>query len=340
MQKLIDELGIEEGDFKAPPKRAKRYTKVKDVAFPFEDYNFMADLLILPTTKKGNRYLLVVVDLATNEFDFQELKTKTPNVILDAYKKMIKRPYINKAKASIRVDDGSEFKGVFERYLYDESILKRTALPNRKSQMGNVERLNGELGRIINGYMNTQELKTNKKFVEWDNPTFLNKVRKKMNEFRKVEPRKLIEMVHKPLGKSKFKVGDVVQYRLDTPEDALGRKQPTSNFRKGDRRFSREGRKIKEVLKFPTMYRYILHTKPNVSYTADQLRKVEGKEKFDVKKILDKKKIKGRVHYLVWWKNYKKSEATWETASALKKDVPELISAFDDFKKKSLKAMK
>lgn len=329
MQKLIDELGIEEGDFKAPPKRAKRYTKVKDVAFPFEDYNFMADLLILPKTKKGNRYLLVVVDLATNEFDFQEMKTKTPKAVLDAYMKMIKRPYINKAEASIRVDDGSEFKGVFERFLYDESILKRTAMPNRKTQMANVERLNGELGRIINGFMNTKELKTNKKFVEWDNVAFLNKVREKLNDFRKVQPRALNTMKHKPLGKSKYKVGDVVQYRLDTPEDALGNKQPTSNFRKGDRRFSIVGRKIKQVLKFPKMYRYILSSIPNVSYTEQQLRPMKDVEKFVVKKLLDKKKIKGRVHYLVWWKNYKKSEATWESATTLKKEVPELIKAFN-----------
>jgi len=31
-----------------------------------EDYNFMADLIEMPETLKGNKYILVIADLATN----------------------------------------------------------------------------------------------------------------------------------------------------------------------------------------------------------------------------------------------------------------------------------
>lgn len=36
-----------------------------------------------------------------------------------------------------------------------------------------------------------------------------------------------------------------------------------------------------------------------------------------------------KVHYLVWWKGYKKADATYEPIEMLKKDVPELIREYE-----------
>ena len=126
MQKLKETLGIDETLTK-PIKKPKQFTKVKDVVPKKEDYNFMADLLMLPTTSKKYRYLLVVVDIATDEFDIEPLTSKEPTVVLDAFKKMFKRSHIKKPYASLRTDAGSEFKGRFAKYLYDESILHRVS---------------------------------------------------------------------------------------------------------------------------------------------------------------------------------------------------------------------
>jgi len=55
---------------------------------------------------------------------------------------MFKRKHLNKPYASIRTDDGTEFKGVFKKYLDEERILHRAGLPTRHSQVENAESLN------------------------------------------------------------------------------------------------------------------------------------------------------------------------------------------------------
>ena len=123
----------------------------------------MCDLLFLPETKQGYKYLLVCVDLATNLFDIEPLKTKTPEETLKAFNKMFNREYIHKPKASIRTDAGNEFKGVFDKYLYNNNILHKKAIPARHKQLSNVETLNKQLGLIFNSYMNQKERETGKR---------------------------------------------------------------------------------------------------------------------------------------------------------------------------------
>ena len=104
-----------------------------------EDYNFMADILYLPKDKNGYAFLLVVVDLATDDFDIEPIKATLPKgskvvkrdsltaqSALDAMLRMFKRKFIKKKPyASIRTDGGSEFASVFDKYCYDNSILHR-----------------------------------------------------------------------------------------------------------------------------------------------------------------------------------------------------------------------
>lgn len=40
-------------------------------------------------------------------------------------KKIFTRDFLNKHYASLQTDDGKEFKGIFHKYLYDESILHK-----------------------------------------------------------------------------------------------------------------------------------------------------------------------------------------------------------------------
>ena len=66
--------------------------------------------------------------------------------------------------------------------------------------------------------------------------------------------------------------------------------------------------------------RYLLDGKSNVSYTESELKPVDQNAKYNVKKIIGRKVIKGSVNYLVWWNKYKKSEATYEPRTELIKD--------------------
>ena len=91
----------------------------------------MADVLFLPSTKYRYKYLFVIVDLWSNAFDIEPIRTKTPEDVLKALKIVLSRQFIPNIEASIRTDSGTEFKGIFHRWLHDNNILQRVAEPKR-----------------------------------------------------------------------------------------------------------------------------------------------------------------------------------------------------------------
>ena len=180
---IFDELNVDDKLFKKP--KIKKFDTVKSNIPLIADYNYMADLLILPRTKEGFNGLLVMVDLATDELDFEPYKTKEPAEILKCMKKIFSRPYLKKPYASIKTDSGTEFKGVFHKYLYDNSILHKLSLPDRHRQMANVESANKQIGKVIMTYLNAQDLINNMSNTDWTH--ILPRLRVKLNEFRKKE---------------------------------------------------------------------------------------------------------------------------------------------------------
>jgi len=324
MDKILKTLGISE-EFTKAVKKQKVFNKIKSNIPMREDYNFMADLLFLPTTKEGYKFLLVVVDIANNEFDIEPLKNKEANSVLTALKTIFKRPYLKMPYASIATDSGTEFMSSFHKYLYDNSIIHKRSVPYRHTQTANVESLNKQLGRAFIGYMNMKEEKSGKPYKEWTD--ILPMVRTKLNEFRKIPiPANPVYKMPDLSSNPKFKIGDIVFYQLNYPQDALGNKQPTANFRVGDYRWSVA---VKKIVKVITMldapyFRYILEGMPYVSFSDMQLKKSKNKEKIQteyiVKDIIGKKKDKKITYYLIWWKGYKKKDATYEREENLIKD--------------------
>lgn len=59
-------------------------------------------------------------------------------------------------------------------------------------------------------------------------------------------------------------------------------------------------------------------------------------EEYEVEKVLDKKVVGGKVHYLLKWKNYPESDSTWEAQEGLQ--CPELIEEFENTLKEKKKA--
>ena len=333
MDKLLEKLHIDE-KYTKPIRKQVKFSKVKDNIPHVPFYNYMSDLLLLPETKAGYKYLLVVVDLASDEFDIEPMKNKDAKTVLKSFKDMFKRKYIKLPKASIRTDAGPEFKSEFETFCYDNSILHKTAEPNRHTQMSNVENLNKQLGRLFNGYMNYKEKSTGKIYKEWDDITDI--VRTDLNEFRKKKIGDrftdiyLVPEVVIP----KYKVGDLVYYKLDYPESALGHKQPTATFREGDYRYRTVPTKITKILYYSgkVPIRYLLTGKSNVSYPESELLPAEEDvEKFIVKKIIDKKIVNKKVFYKIWWKGYLIKNATWENKNDLLEDgLKEYIDEYEN----------
>lgn len=341
---IFDKLNIDETITK-PVRKAKVFNKVKDNVPLKEDYNFMADLLFLPETTDKERYCLTVVDLATDEFDIEPIKDKEPKTILAAMSKIFKRKYLNEPYASIRTDGGNEFKGVFQKWMYNESILHRVGLPGRHTQVANVESLNRQLGRLFNGYMNAKEKKSGKAHRNWTEAIPI--VREELNKHRAKSTKDLSSINSKrpELDLSKepqFNIGDIVYRQLDRPENALGEKL-AGTFREGDHRFDRQPRKVEKILYYngKNTYRYLITDINNASFSESQLMKADEEEElFEVKQILGKKVINGKVHYLVWYYGEKKAEASYQPETELKKFVQQLLDDFNNKKKKPIKSKK
>jgi hypothetical protein len=325
MNKLLDKLGVDE-TFTKPPKKAKVFNKVKDNVTPIEDYNYMADLLELPKTKQGFKWCLTVLDLANDSFDIEPLKNKESKTTLEGLKNIFKREILTKPKMSLTTDNGTEFMSVFHKYLIENDINHKTSHPYRHKQIANAESLNKQLGRLFNGYMNAKEKLTGKRYNEWTDITEI--VREELNKIRtkplpdnifKIKP-PVFDLTATP----KFKEGDVVYYALDFPQDALGNKQDTAQFRMGDHRFSTTPKKIIKVVMLPKSptFRYMLEGIKDASYAENELMlaKDQTATKFEVKKVIGKKRIKNKIYYLIWWKGYKKALATWESKAELLED--------------------
>ena len=306
MQELMNRMTIDE-TYTKPIKY--RYPKVKDNIFPKSGYNYQADILELPQTLKKYNRLLCVVDMYSNYCDFQPMKTKTSTEVLKAFKAIFKRGIVTMPKASIRTDNGAEFKSVVDKYMYDNSILHLWSLVDRHKQMGNVENLNKQLGRVIMTYLQNKTMELNSDYYEWTD--IIDELRHNLNDAKKhpkdvnlnkyVPPE--INMDQEP----KYKINDLVYRRLEVVVDKFGNKLHNGKFRQGDNRYeTNKPTKILQVLAYssPNPWRYILNGLPNVSYAEAELLPAhnEKEEKFIVRKIIGKKTEKKIIYYLVWWK--------------------------------------
>ena len=337
---MFEKLGINKKviDHTKTFKKPKN-ENVKTIIPPKEDYNFQMDFLELPKTKQGYNRLLVMVDLATDEVDFEPTKSKTAESALKAMKAIFQRPYLNKPYASIKTDSGTEWLGVVRDYLYNESILHSTSEPGRHKQTGNVESANRQISTVLNMYMNSKTIEKDAgEYNEWTD--ILPQLRKEINIFRKKPLQKnKLDYISTTYNEPVFKAVDYVYRKLDRPQDARGFLQPTEKKRAGDITLDFIPRRIVKVLDYPRNVRYMLYGLPHVSYTKEELvlttdRVVEDDYQ-EIRKIIDTKLIKKKRFYLVWWNGERKSQATWEPETQLLDD--DLADYIEFYKQESKK---
>jgi len=352
-QELYDDIGITDNKLtKAINKPTKKYNKVKDNIPLVEDYNFQTDLLFLPTTKKGYRYIMAVVDIASDEFDIEPLKDKLTSTTKKAFDTMMKRKHINFPYASVRSDAGKEFQGTFHENLVNKDVLHKVSLPGRHQSTANVERLNRTLGKIFNGYMNSKEVKTGKPYKEWTD--IIDTVREKLNKIRKQKlpkdkPYNYVEF--KPKAKAKFKTGDMIHRKLDIPKNALNEQQ-SGTFREGDYRYNLIPEMIENVVYFSgdVNYRYIIKGVKGASFAEWELIKAEDEvteEVSEIKSIISREYNRKNKKYFYQLQMYgeSKAKAGWYERSDLVRDiglsaVEELDNIYEDLKKDKTKKKK
>lgn len=178
---VIKDLSINEFYTKSDSKQ--KYNKFITVVVPEANWNYMSDLIEMPTTSKGYKWLLTVVDLATNEMDIEEMKNKEAKTTMEAFKKIVKRGILKLPEISLKTDGGSEFKGAFNKYLEDQGIMHKTAMPYRKQQMGPIEGLNTTIARLLMNYINDKSVELEEDYFNWTD--ILPIVREEVNKYRK-----------------------------------------------------------------------------------------------------------------------------------------------------------
>ena len=330
-----------------------------------KDFIHQIDLLFLPYNEDNKeRYALVVIDMSTRLIDAEPMKNKDSKSVVEAIKKIYKRNILN-MPSQIDSDSGSEFKGDFEVYLKQNNIKHKIALPNRHSQVGLAENANKRIAKPLFKRMLEEEILTNHSSVIWKTELLdvvddINKLTIKRNKIKSDKERKKV----KPDILDEFKCnGDAcdlipentnVRYLLDAPIDYITKKRIGSKFRETDLRWNPEESKVTRILLKPNQPPlYIIDNNPNVAYRKDQLQIIkpheimpdkktirplttkQNKNVYIINKLIQKRKNKGKIEYLVDWKGFDESDQTWEPRTQLIEDgMIDMIKAFETEKQK------
>ena len=302
-----------------------------------------ADLLFMP--HDGDyKYILVVVDLGSRMTDAVPLKAKSNNDVIDGFKLLFNRGIL-KVPKRLEVDAGAEFKGKTAKYLKGLNIWIRVAKVGRHRQQALVERRNQTIAKALFFRMAQQELLTGEESREWveDLPRLLKLLNK-----RKIKPSSVsTDPVCEGDSCKVLDTGTKVRVALDYPINAVTEKRLHGKFRTTDLRFSPVVRTIKEVLikpNSPPLYLLdgnVCKRKVDITaYTKNQLQVIPKNEKlpnpavirgkpktFKVQKILDRKKINGKIFFKVSWLGY--SKPTFEPRTSLIEDIPDLIKTYE-----------
>lgn len=196
------------------------------------------DLLII-TEDQGYKYILTVVDIASRYKSARPLKNKQANTVLEAAKDIYKKM---KLPEIIQSDGGSEFKGVFSRWLQDNNIQHQ--IFGVGSHLPFVESFNNQLTILIFREQQAKELKTgvlNKEFVK-SLPKNIKILNERVNSYIKMRPIDAYKLDLVKQKEMKFDeedtkmmhpVGTKVRYLLKNDEIV-----DTLNYRRTDKRRS------------------------------------------------------------------------------------------------------
>jgi len=220
------------------------------------NYTNQADILHLPTSKFGYKYLLVVVDDHTRKFDAYPLKNESSDAVLNAFLKIYETSKFVHMPKILEFDSGSAFHGAVEEYFKNLGVHIRYAETNRHRQQGLVEAKNQLIGNIIFQLLDIKELKDKKKGKskvarDWyKSKNDFNKLIDSLNEHQTFKPLKTQTQdtpIATPLNHNLLNVGDRVRVLLDYPINISHEKRLYGKFRSADIRWSTDIKKIKWV---------------------------------------------------------------------------------------------
>jgi hypothetical protein len=296
------------------------------------------DLIMMPHDE-GYKYILVCVDLASRNVGAEPLKDKTAAQCLKALLQIYKTSKFLKMPEILEMDPGSEFKGEFEKYFLSKNVTMKYKKTGRHRSQAVVETFNGMIGRALNKRMLADEISTNEISVNWvddlqDLVKLLNHIiaskKRKPNSIRDKLSHHGMAPVAEGDARDMLSVGTKVRIILDEPRNIQGTKLH-GTFRNGDIRWEVQPRTIVFLSLRPNQPpMYMVSGINNAAYTKNQLQvvsenerppPVEAVKKFVIDKIVGKRILKGKPQYLIHWKNFDKSNDSWEPASEIPKSI-------------------
>lgn len=238
-----------------------------------------ADLVYIQPDKRGYKYILDVVDVASRAIDAVPLRGRESEDVIEGFETIWKNKRIKKDKVhSIVTDSGSEFKNKnFKDYLDGLGIKHRTTMTARKNQTAIVEYYNGVIAKHLGVKMTSTELETKTTYDNWSED--LKKIVEVLNkqEYKK-QPPKIKDLFGEPKLDPKeplLNEGDVVHVRLQQPINHMvddKKEKLAGKFRSGDLRWEKDTTTIDRVLLYPNQnVRYMVKKYNNVSFIRKEL---------------------------------------------------------------------
>lgn len=328
------------------PKKIKQEASTSDVE---ANATHQADILYMPIDPVTNeKYALVVCDVGGyRQTDAIPLKNRDAKTVLEAFKIIYGRGILTWPTVMIQIDGGSEFKGVVKNYFEDKDIVVRVGKRGRHQMQASVEAKNYIIGKALHMRMSAEEMITGAISRDWID--YLPKVITAMNKRLKdntPSQETIIANRDKPIrvsGKGESVMldeGTRVRVALDEPINVYDNSKLHGKFRASDIRFENDITTIKQIiLRANQPIMYLTEKYPSVPYHTEQLQVVSEVEnlppesiikRFEIEKIVGKRKVNNRIQYRIKWLNYGNNRNTWEGRKELIEDGNQnIIDAYE-----------
>lgn len=261
----------------------------------------LADLSSLQNHNQGFRYLLTCIDILSKYAWAIPLKTKGGKEIVKAFSSI----FLTRKPKILQTDKGKEFKNAhLQKFLKQQDVRFFTTFNNTKASI--VERFNRTLKTKMWKYFTRNHtyhyLNVLDQFLQSYNHTYHSSIKRAPVEVTSENERDVWLALYGNMKNTKrkpcvFQVGDTVR---------ISKHKLT--FEKGyETNWTEELFVVTECIqRVPPVYRIkdLLDESIQGTFYAQELQKVQMKDKYTIEKILDKRMRKGRVEYKVKFKGY------------------------------------
>lgn len=276
----------------------------------------LADLSAYTKENDGHRYILTCIDVFSRKTWGVPIKNKDASTILAAFKKIIASA--KKKPTLIYADDGSEWKGVFSKFLTDNNItIYHTYSAFHASP---IERFHRTLKNLINRH-----------FTENNTHKYIDVLPAIFKQYNSTEHSSIGMTPNEAILQKNLKKAHDYQYRdmpTEAPTEAKFKLDDKVRISRTKNVFEKEGWNwTQEIFTVVT----IQYTNPVTyklrdsngkavigSFYEQELQKTELDGMYLVEKILKKRTVKRKKEVLVKWLGYSDDFNSWEPEAGLK----------------------